>query len=216
MEKPSNISEAPTIKIPLENSSNIEYEIDKETKLKMIFNNKIISFEVTQVSLPKKDYENALTLEQLYKINKFFINFENTKDLVEWIINSFKQKNSSITLNDNKCIIQMTNPITNKTFELNLNSKEKDLNTRVNYLEDIIVEQNKKINSLEERMKKLEAIISEYNELKKEKEEKKLIFESEILSKEDQEMLINWLPRKPNKINLLLNSNKDGDSIKTF
>ena len=29
-------------------------------------------------------------------------------------------------------------------------------------------------------------------------------------------MIINWLPRKPNKINLLLNSNKDGDSTKTF
>lgn len=78
------------------------------------------------------------------------------------------------------------------------------------------MEQNKKINSLEERMKKLEAILTEYNELKKEKEEKKLIFESDILNKENQEMLINWLPRKPNKINLLLNSNKDGDSTTTF
>ena len=216
MEKPSNISEAPTIKTPLENSSTIEYEIDKETKLKMKFNDKIISFEVTQFSLPQKDYELSLTLEQLYKINKFFINFENTKDLVDWIIDSFKQKKSSIKFNDNKCIIQMTNPITNKAFELNLNSKEKDLNTRVNYLEDIIAEQNKKINSLEERMKKLEAIIPEYNELKKEKEEKKLIFESDILNKENQEMLINWLPRKPNKITLLLNSDKDGDSTTTF
>ena len=216
MEKPSNISEAPTIKTPLENASTIEYEIDKETKLKMKFNDKVISFEVTQFSLPQKDYELSLTLEQLYKINKFFINFENTKDLVDWIIDSFKQKKSSIKFNDNKCIIQMTNPITNKAFELNLNSKEKDLNTRVNYLEDIIAEQNKKINSLEERMKKLEAIIPEYNELKKEKEEKKLIFESDILNKENQEMLINWLPRKPNKITLLLNSDKDGDSIKTF
>ena len=216
MEKPSNISEAPTIKTPLENASTIEYEIDKETKLKMKFNDKIISFEVTQFSLPQKDYELTLTLEQLYKINKFFINFENTKDLVDWITDSFKQKKSSIKFNDNKCIIEMTNPITNKAFELNLNSKEKDLNTRVNYLEDIIAEQNKKINSLEERMKKLEAIIPEYNELKKEKEEKKLIFESDILNKENQEMLINWLPGKPNKITLLLNSDKDGDSIKTF
>ena len=119
-------------------------------------------------------------------------------------------------MNDNKCIIQLVNPITNKTFELNLNSKEKDLITRVNYLEDIIAKQNKKINSLEKRIKKLEIIITEFNELKKEKEEKKLVFESEILNKEEQEMIINWLPRKPNKINLFLNSNKDGDSTKTF
>ena len=213
---PFNISDAPIFKTPLENSSSVEYELDEENKLKAEFNDKIILFNLTQFSLPKKDYELALTLEQLYKINKFFINFENTKDLVDWIINSFKQKNSGIKFNDNKCIIQMINPITNKPFELNLNSKEIDLNTRVNYLEDIIAEQNKKINSLEERMKKLEAIITEYNELKKEKEEKKLHFESEILNTEDQEMLINWLPKKPNKITLLLNSNKDGDSIKTF
>ena len=29
-------------------------------------------------------------------------------------------------------------------------------------------------------------------------------------------MLINWLPKKPKKLTLLLNSNKDGDSTKTF
>ena len=29
-------------------------------------------------------------------------------------------------------------------------------------------------------------------------------------------MLLNWLPRKPNKITLLMNSNTDGDSKKTF
>ena len=61
--EPSNNSEAPTIKTPLKNSSVVEYEIDKEIKLKMKFNDKIISFEVTQFSLPQKDYELALTLD---------------------------------------------------------------------------------------------------------------------------------------------------------
>ena len=89
MEKISNISEAPTIQTPFENSSIVEYEIRKESKLKMKFKDKIISFEVTQFSLPQKDYESDLTLEQLYKINKFFINFESTKDLVDWIIDKY-------------------------------------------------------------------------------------------------------------------------------
>ena len=145
MEKAPDISEAPTIKTPIENSTTIEYEIDKETKLKAIFNDKIISFNVSQFSLLQKDYELIISLEQLYKINKFFINFENTNDLINWIINSLKQKNSFIKLIDNKCIIQLINPITNKKFELNLNSKEKDINTRVNDLEAFIIEQNKKI-----------------------------------------------------------------------
>ena len=68
-----------------------------------------------------------------------------------------------------------------------MNFKKKDFNSRVNYLETIISEQNKKIISLEERIKKLETL-----------------------------MIINWLPRKPNKNNLLLNSNKDGNSKSTF
>ena len=194
MEKAPDISEAPTIKTPIENSTTIEYEIDKETKLKAIFNDKIISFNVSQFSLLQKDYELIISLEQLYKINKFFINFENTNDLINWIINSLKQKNSFIKLIDNKCIIQLINPITNKKFELNLNSKEKDLNTRVNDLEAFIIEQNKKNINLEERIKKLEAIIVEKNE-----EKNRIMFDSEIVDKKEQYMIIEWLPRKLKK-----------------
>ena len=55
MEKPSNFSEAPTIKTPIENSSEVEYEIDKETKLKIIFNDKFISFNISKFSTLQKD-----------------------------------------------------------------------------------------------------------------------------------------------------------------
>ena len=60
-------------------------------------------------------------------------------------------------------------------------------------------------------------IIFEYKKEKKEKEEeKKLFLGSQIITKESKDMLLNWLPRKPNKITLLMNSNIDGDSTKTF
>ena len=49
----------------------------------------------------------------------------------------------------------MLNPISNKTIELILNVKEKDLNSRVSTLEAIIIEQNKKIILMEERLKNL-------------------------------------------------------------
>ena len=40
---------------------------------------------------------------------------------------------------------------------------------------------------------------------------------SEILNnKEDKKLILSWLPIKPNKITLLLNSKKDGDSCKTL
>ena len=136
MEKTLNIPEAPNINTPIENSKTIEYEVDIEKKLIIIFNDKSVSFSVIQSSsLLSKDYEVNLTLEQLYKINRFFLNFENINDLVDWILNSLKQKNSNIKFNNNKCFIQMLNLISNKSFELILNSKEKDLNSRVNNLE---------------------------------------------------------------------------------
>ena len=103
----------------------------------------------------------------------------------------------------------MLNPISNKTIELILNVKEKDLNSRVSTLEAIIIEQNKKIILMEERLKKLESI--------KEKLWRKEINDRiRYLNKEEEDLLLYWLPKKSNKITLLLNSNKDGDSTTSF
>ena len=111
----------------------------------------------------------------------------------------------------------MINPITKLTFEINLNLEEKDTNSRVCNLENYISEQNKKMILMEERLKILEEKMAKYDQTKKEEEEKNKLFTgSEILTNEAKDMLLNWLPRKPNKITLLMNSNIDGDSTKTF
>ena len=224
MEDISNKSEAPMINTPIEFTNSEEYSVDNESKIIISYNDSSISFAVKKSSLPPKDYKIITSIEKLYKLDKLFLNFDSSKDLVNWIINSFKQKISSIKFLDNKCILEMKNPISNKIFELNLNETEKDLNSRVNILEAIISEQNTKIILLEERIKKLEDIINKYEEkekekerLEKEKEEKLISFSgTEILNKESKKMLLSWLPRKPIKITLLLNSNIDGDSTSTF
>ena len=219
MEEIINKSEAPIINIPVEFENSEEYYIDKDLKFKISYNDQSISFLVSKSLFPRIEYKKILSLEQLYELDKLFNNFESTKDLVNWIINSFKQKISSIKFLDNKCILEMKNPISNKIFELNLNETEKDLNSRVNILEAIISEQNAKIILLEERIKKLEDIINKYEEKEseKEKEEQLISFSgTEILNNESKKMLLSWLPRKPIKITLLLNSNIDGDSTSTF
>ena len=219
MEEIINKSEAPIINIPVEFENSEEYYIDKDLKFKISYNDQSISFLVSKSLFPRIEYKKILSLEQLYELDKLFNNFESTKDLVNWIINSFKQKISSIKFLDNKCILEMKNPISNKIFELNLNETEKDLNSRVNILEAIISEQNTKIILLEERIKKLEDIINKYEEKEseKEKEEQLISFSgTEILNNESKKMLLSWLPRKPIKITLLLNSNIDGDSTSTF
>ena len=220
MEDISNKPEAPMLNTPIEFTNSEEYTIDNESKLTISYNERIVSFEVNKSSLPPKDFKAILSLEQLYKLDKLFINFENSKELVNWVTNSLKQKNSSIKFLDNKCVIQMKNPISNKAFELNLTQKEKDLNSRVDCLESIIAEQNKKINkinTLEERIKKLEDIINKYEEEKKEKEKLNSLFKgTQILNDESKKMLLSWLPRKPIKLTLLMNSNIDVDSTTAF
>jgi hypothetical protein len=109
----------------------------------------------------------------------------------------------------------MINPISNNSFEINLNPKENDLISRVSSLETYIAEQNKKILNLEEKVKNFEKIIVG-NEKEKKEKKNELFSETEILYKEEMDMIINCLPRKPNKITLLMNSNIDGDSTKTF
>ena len=206
MEEIINKSEAPIINIPVEFENSEEYYIDKDLKFKISYNDQSISFLVSKSLFPRIEYKKILSLEQLYELDKLFNNFESTKDLVNWIINSFKQKISSIKFLDNKCILEMKNPISNKIFELNLNETEKDLNSRVNILEAIISEQNTKIILLEERIKKLEDIINKYEEKEseKEKEEQLISFSgTEILNNESKKMLLSWLPRKPIKITLL-------------
>lgn len=174
----------------------------------------MILFEISNNSIPKKDYELLISLDQLYKVNKFFINFDNINEIVNSLINSLKQKTSNIKFNDNICCIQILNPITNKSFDLSLKLKEKDINSRISYLEEIITQQNKKIAILEEKMKEFEPMFEEY----KNKKLKKINFfdNSEILNENEKELLLEWLPKKPKNIKLLLNSNKDGDSTNTF
>ena len=114
--------------------------LNDELITKIEFDDKNFWFNVTKFSFPKNDYEINLTLEELCKINKIFLNFENNKDLVDWIINSFKQKNSTIKYIDDNCIIKMKNPISNKEFEIKLIKTEKDLISRFNVLESFIID----------------------------------------------------------------------------
>ena len=186
MEDIFNKPEAPTLNTLTEIQDFEEYSIDNKSKLKISFNDKIVSFSVTKSSFPPKDYQTILSLEQLYKKNKAFENFKNINDLVNWIINSLKQKIANIKFIDNKCILQMTYPFSYKQFEINLNKKEYDLNSRFSILENYIIEINNKINNLEtlikeqnkknvymeERIKQLEDIVNEY---KKEKDKEKLL-----------------------------------------
>ena len=59
--------------------------------------------------------------------------------------------------------------------------------------------------------------IKKFGEIKKEELKELALFKnSDILNIEESNLLYEWLPKKPKNCKLLLNSNKDGDSIKVF
>ena len=89
------------------------------------------------------------------------------------------------------------------------------MNERVQFLE-------KKVNNLEEKLYEIYIYKNDLEELKKEKlmdKEKKRnneVYNSEILNKNEMELFLDWIERKPTKIKLLLDSKRDGDLTSTF
>ena len=220
------------MEISTPNSKSKELITDDKTKMKFFYDDKTISFNIIQNIIPIKEYEAQFTLEQLYKINKYFINFENTNELLDNLIDSIKNKKSNLKFKEKECLLQIINPITNKNFDLSINIKEKYMNSRIKDLEEIISQQNNKIlfleekisqqNNkilfLEEKIKQFEPIIEEYINKKKEEKDNisKMFKESHIIDKDEKKLLIEWLPNKPKSINLIMNSKIDGDTSKAF
>ncbi len=205
------------MEISTPNSKSKELFTDDKTKMKFFYDDKTISFNIIQNIIPIKEYEAQFTLEQLYKINKYFINFENSNELLDNLIDSIKNKKSNLKFKEKECLLQIINPITNKNFDLSINIKEKDMNSRIKDLEEIISQQNNKILFLEEKIKQFEPMFEEYINKKKEEDNiLKMFKESQIIDKDEKKLLIEWLPNKPKSINLIMNSKIDGDTSKAF
>lgn len=105
------------------------------------------------------------------------------------------------------------NPISKKQFDLALNLKAKDIDSKISNLESIIMQQNNRINELQNKIKEFEPMFQEYL-IKKEVE--KIFPYSDILNSDEKIFLLKLLPNWPRKINLLINSNLDGDSTEGF
>lgn len=206
------------MEISTPNSKSKELITDDKTKMKFFYDDKTISFNIIQNIIPIKEYEAQFTLEQLYIINKYFINFENSNELLDNLIDSIKNKKSNLKFKEKECLLQIINPITNKNFDLSINIKEKDMNSRIKDLEEIISQQNNKILFLEEKIKQFEPMFEEYINKKKEEKDNisKMFKESQIIDKDEKKLLIEWLPNKPKSINLIMNSKIDGDISKAF
>ena len=181
-------------------------------------------------------------LSELIKIDKFFVLFEKTEEIFNSFKKLFSEKNLNLIEEDNIIKIKIFNSITNKYFFSVVPRKIKDLNDDVNYLYKYINKLEEKINNLEKETKeikiennKLKEKNIEYsnkikeNTLRIEKLEQILnkntidnnymsiyFKNSNIVKKDDINLILDWLEIKPKSFELLLDSKVDGDLTNTF
>ena len=205
-------------------NANESFEIDSNGNnyvLKISLNEKLIFLEIEEKNtFPKGEYNIYLNLEELGKINRYFLQFDSLKEVLESFKKLINKKNVSIVNETNKMKIKLINPANDKEIFINVPLKEKDLKSEMNSLVRYVATLNERIQILEKKLDEIYVFKNDLIEKKKEKEHKKELEKtfliSEILNKNEVEIVLNWLENKPKKINLLLNSRIDGDKTETF
>ena len=229
MEAPLAICETPKPNMNFQNKKIFKLKIDNiNYDLSLSYNDKLIFFEIEKEGeFPKKEYNLFLDLNQLYKINKYFAQFENLSDIQTSFETLIEMKKLTILKDENEkgMKINIINPLNKKEFFIDIPLKEKTLKNEIDSIIPYIISLNDKIIKMENRMNILEnkvnelfSIKEEYTKLKKETiEQNNLSFaKSSIIKPNDENTILSWLEKKPSKFNLLLDSKIDGDSTSTF
>ena len=203
------------------------FEINSNEKnyvLKISLNEKLIYFEVEEKNVfPKGEYNLYLSLAELGKKNKYFLQFDSLKEVLDSLKKLIEKKNVSIIKDQKVMKIKIINPANDKEIFINIPLKEKDLQSEINSLIPYVTSLNERIKILEKKMDEIYIYKDYLEEIRKEKErEKELlkqygdIAKSQILNKNEMELFLSWLDNKPKKIKLLLDSRIDGDLTSTF
>jgi len=219
--------ETPQQNIKFDKSKTFDVKTEENSfKLKISYNEKIFLFEIEKKDqFPKNEYGKLLTLDDLTKIDRFFLQFETTEDVINSLDIMVQNKNLNISEEDQKMKIEIVNPSNKRTFGIDIPLKEKDLRSEVNNLINYIATLNERISSVENKNKELEKQIKELMSIKEEykkfkqkeiEKENRYFKDSSIIKLEDENTIINWLEKKPEKFIKLLDSKIDGDSTNAF
>ena len=219
--------------IVLENSQKQKY------KLAISSNSKYIQFEIEDlISFTKDKYFLLSTLEELQKINRYFLNFKDTEEASQILIKSAKDKYLFIISENNKCYIKIINQINNEEFTLETHKKEKTLKqefesyipliTEMKNKIDILEKENmdlkqkninleEKVKDIEKRLISLEKKSEDINSRKKieEKGNNKRLFKSNIINENEEKTLIKWIPNanRMTSAELIFDTSRDSSII---
>ena len=208
---------------------NLPFEIkERKFNLKLSLNSNKIIFLIEELNtIPPLIFEKSYTKEDLEKISQIFKLFENIKEAFEKISEILKSKTFESEINEQEIKIKYKNVFAEFSFIIPIKENQ-DLNQLIRNLYSIIKDLKKENESNNERIKNLEEELKEIKNkllpLKEEKDieekekEENFFYQSTILmSREEKELISNWIKQNTQKkFKLLYRASKDGDSIKTF
>ena len=224
--------DAPT-PIPNQKIHSINLQYDKKNyKLTLKYENNNLNITCLEInSIPSNKYEMKYSKEDLEKISRFFIIYDNIEDSLPELINQIEKK--EIIINTTSSSLQITFKIkllNFKDFTLELLKQKNDVETTVeflcetvNYLKNENMELKNENTELKKENMELKLKIQEIYEIIKPIQEEKLrieknFLESKIIYENDEkELILKWINPKSNiKLTLLFQSSRDGDRTSTF
>ena len=215
------------IKFSISESFTIKGNNDNNIRLKISYNEKIIFFEAEEENVfPKQEFNLYQSLEQLTKIDRYFRQFDELKEVFEFIKTIISKNNLSVVKEENKMKLKLSNPLINKDIIINLTLKAKDIKSEVESPIPYITSLNKKIDSLENQIKdmkiefdnKLKDMKAELDEIKNKFENKipNLFQGSQIIDDNDKNIIMSWFDKKIISTELLLNAEINDNFLQAF
>ena len=215
------------IKFSISESFTIKGNNENNIRLKISYNEKIIFFEAEEENVfPKQEFNLYQSLEQLTKIDKYFRQFDELKEVFEFFKAIISKNNLSVVKEENKMKLKLSNPLINKDIIINLTLKAKDIKSEVESLIPYINSLNKKIDSLENQIKdmkiefdnKLKDMKAELDEIKNKFENKipNLFQGSQIIDDNDKNIIMSWFDKKIISTELLLNAEINDNFLQAF
>ena len=215
------------IKFSISESFTIKGNNENNIRLKISYNEKIIFFEAEEENVfPKQEFNLYQSLEQLTKIDRYFRQFDELKEVFVFFKAIISKNNLSVVKEENKMKLKLSNPSINKDIIINLTLKAKDIKSEVESLIPYITSLNKKIDSLENQIKdmkiefdnKLKDMKAELDEIKNKFENKipNLFQGSQIIDDNDKNIIMSWFDKKIISTELLLNAEINDNFLQAF
>ena len=215
------------IKFSISESFTIKGNNENNIRLKISYNEKIIFFEAEEENVfPKQEFNLYQSLEQLTKIDRYFRQFDELKEVFEFIKTIISKNNLSVVKEENRMKLKLSNPLINKDIIINLTLKAKDIKSEVESPIPYITSLNKKIDSLENQIKdmkiefdnKLKDMKAELDEIKNKFENKipNLFQGSQIIDDNDKNIIMSWFDKKIISTELLLNAEINDNFLQAF